>query len=72
LPVQAALDRRGRLAACVAEAVRLRAPGVDLRMAMTELRLPLGAGRQLRVCKVGVYFKAPCILVQVFPIKLVF
>ena len=51
--LQAALDRKGRLAACVAEAVRLRAPGIDLRMAAAELRLPLGGGRQLHVRKVG-------------------
>ncbi|CAL8466371.1 g5907 [Coccomyxa elongata] len=49
--VQVALDRRGPLAAAVAEAVRLRSPGVDLRAAAADARLPLCDGRLLAVKK---------------------
>ncbi len=50
--VQVALDRRGPLAAAVAEAVRLRSPGVDLRAAAADAPLPLSDGRFLAVKKV--------------------
>lgn len=48
---QVALDRKGPLAAAVAEAVRLRSPGVDLRMAAADLFSPIADGRQLSVKK---------------------
>ena len=46
-----ALDRDGHMARCVAEAVRLRAPGIDMRMAAADLELPCGPGRVVRVHK---------------------
>ncbi|EIE20039.1 hypothetical protein COCSUDRAFT_83555 [Coccomyxa subellipsoidea C-169] len=49
--VQVALDRRGPLAATVAEAVRLRSPGVDLRMAACDTCMPMDDGRQLSIKK---------------------
>ncbi len=39
------------MASCVAEAVRLMAPGVDLRVAAADLELPCGPGRPLFVRK---------------------
>ena len=48
------MERTGPLAACVAEAVRLRSPGIDLRAAAADLRLPAGdGGRHVLVRKVG-------------------
>ena len=41
------------MARCVAEAVRLRAPGLDMRMAAADLELPCGPGRAIRIAKVG-------------------
>ena len=37
-----ACDRTSLLAACVAEAIRLRAPGIAVRMAACDLALPSG------------------------------
>lgn len=51
MPYQVALDRDSHMARCVAEAVRLRAPGIDMRMAAAELALPCGPGRVVRVHK---------------------
>ena len=48
---QVALDRDSHMARCVAEAVRLRAPGIDMRMAAAELALPCGDGRVVQVHK---------------------
>lgn len=39
------------MARCVAEAVRLMAPGVDLRVAAADLELPYVPGRPLSVRK---------------------
>ena len=41
------------MAPCVAEAVRLRSPGLDMRMAAADQELPCGPGRAVRVAKVG-------------------
>ncbi|CAL5225964.1 g8766 [Coccomyxa viridis] len=49
--IEVALDRDSHMARCVAEAVRLRAPGIDMRMAAAELALPCGPGRVVRVHK---------------------
>jgi len=46
-----ALDRRSPLSLAVAEAVRLRSPGVDLRMAAGNAVLPTADGRGLAVRK---------------------
>ena len=51
LNTQVALDRKGPLTAAVAEAVRLRSPGVDLRMAAADLCLPMADGKKLSVKK---------------------
>lgn len=40
--VKVACDRTSLLAACVAEAVRLRAPGVAVRMAACDMAMPAG------------------------------
>lgn len=51
--VQAALQRGTKLAACVSEAVRLQAPGMDIRIAAQDVYLPASSGRKHRVCKVA-------------------
>ena len=51
--MQAALQRGTKLAACVSEAVRLQAPGMDIRIAAQDLHLPASSGRRHRVCKVA-------------------
>ncbi|KAK9812805.1 hypothetical protein WJX72_004122 [[Myrmecia] bisecta] len=38
--IQVACDRSSKLARCVAEATRLRAPGIDVRMAVSDILLP--------------------------------
>ena len=50
--VQVALDRRGLLARCVLEAVRLRAPGIDIRVCAANVALPGGRGSPVMVPKV--------------------
>ena len=47
-----ACDRSSRLAGCVAEAVRVRAPGVAVRMATCDLAMPLAPGRSVHISKV--------------------
>lgn len=47
--LQVAMDKRSALARCVAEALRLRAPGVDVRAAARDLWLPAGDGKRVRV-----------------------
>ena len=39
------------MAKCVAEAVRLRAPGIDMRMAAADLMLPCSPGRAVKIRK---------------------
>lgn len=51
--VEVACDRSSLLAACVAEAVRLRAPGIAVRMAACCLPMPAGPGTTVRVHKVA-------------------
>ena len=46
-----ALDRSSHLAKCVAEAVRLRAPGIDMRMAAADVMLPCSPGRPVKIRK---------------------
>jgi len=41
------------MAKCVAEAVRLRAPGIDMRMAAADLMLPCSPGRPVKIRKVS-------------------
>ena len=48
---QVALDRNSHMARCVAEAVRLHAPGTDMRIAAADLALPCGPGRIVRIRK---------------------
>ena len=50
--VRVACDRTSLLAACVAEAVRLRAPGIAVRMAACNLDVPVGHHTTVRVHKV--------------------
>ena len=50
--VRMACDRNSLLAGCVSEAMRLRAPGVAVRMAACDLPIPLGDGF-VKVRKVG-------------------
>lgn len=50
--VEVACDRSSLLAACVAEAVRLRAPGVAVRMAACDLDMPTGQDTTVSVKKV--------------------
>lgn len=50
--VEVACDRTSLLAACVAEAVRLRAPGVAVRMAACDLDVPTGQDTTVSVKKV--------------------
>ena len=47
-----ACDRHSLLAGCVSEAVRLRAPGIAVRMAACDLAMPLGGDRTVNVKKV--------------------
>lgn len=47
-----ACDRTSLLAACVAEAVRLRAPGIAVRMAACNLAVPAGHHTTVHVHKV--------------------
>ena len=47
-----ACDRQSLLAGCVSEAVRLRAPGIAVRMATCDLAMPLGGHRTVNVKKV--------------------
>ena len=47
-----ACDRTSLLAACVAEAVRLRAPGVAVRMAACDMAMPAGQDITVNVSKV--------------------
>ncbi len=57
--VQAALQRGTILAACVSEAVRLQAPGMDIRIAATDLQLPGSYGKLHRICKVLIHVYPP-------------
>ena len=50
--LQAALQRGNKLAACVSEAVRLQAPGMDVRIAAADLQLPSRSGHVHTICKV--------------------
>lgn len=50
--VAVACDRTSLLAGCVAEAMRIRAPGVAVRMTTSDLAVPLGHGRVVQVSKV--------------------
>lgn len=49
--VEMACDRQSLLAGCVSEAVRLRAPGIAVRMATCDLAMPLGGHRTVNVKK---------------------
>lgn len=49
--VEVACDRTSLLAACVSEAVRLRAPGVAVRMAACDLAMPAGPDITVNVNK---------------------
>ncbi len=51
-------DRNSLLGGCVAEAVRLRAPGIAVRMATCDLAMPQGQGKSVHVNKV----KSTCCL----------
>lgn len=48
---QAVADRRSALTRCIAEALRLRAPGIDVRAAACDLALPCGHGQHVVVRK---------------------
>ena len=50
--MQVACDRSSLLAGCVAEAVRLRAPGIAVRMAACHLAMPTGQHTTVHVNKV--------------------
>ena len=50
--VTEACDRSSLLAGCVAEAVRVRAPGVAVRMATCDLAMPLTPGKSVHISKV--------------------
>jgi len=50
--VAEACDRGSLLAGCVAEAVRVRASGVAVRMATCDLVVPLAPGQSVHVSKV--------------------
>lgn len=50
--VELACDRTSLLASCVAEAVRLRAPGVAVRMAACDMAMPAGQDLTVNVNKV--------------------
>ncbi|DBA87474.1 TPA: Cytochrome P450 7B1, variant 4 [Trebouxia sp. C0004] len=50
--VTQACDRSSLLAGCVAEAVRVRAPGVAVRMATCDLAMPLAPGQCVHISKV--------------------
>lgn len=52
--VEVACDRSSLLAACVAEAVRLQAPGVAVRMAACDLDVPAGQDTTVHIKKVVV------------------
>ena len=49
--VEVACDRTALLAACVAEAVRLRAPGIAVRMAACDMVIPAGQDMTVNVNK---------------------
>lgn len=66
--MEVACDRSSLLSACVAEAVRLRAPGVAVRMAACDLDMPAGQDTTVRVKKVliSLHVLQTCILL--FPL----
>ncbi|KAA6426780.1 MAG: cytochrome P450, partial [Trebouxia sp. A1-2] len=49
--VAGACDRSSLLAGCVAEAVRVRAPGVAVRMATCDLAMPSASGQSVHISK---------------------
>lgn len=64
-----ACDRSSLLAGCVAEAVRVRAPGVAVRMATCDLAMPSASGQSVHISKVKqVYLRS--LTLQVWPLQL--
>ena len=51
--MEVACDRQALLAGCVAEAMRLRAPGVAVRMATADFDLPVAGKPHVHIAKVG-------------------
>ena len=50
--VQLACDRTSLLSRCVAEAIRVRSPGIDVRIASADVEVPLDDGTFAAVRKV--------------------